>query len=92
MTANRPASPEILALLAFNTRRRRLELNLSRARLERRCGFEKDFIWAVEHALLNISVDNLYRLADGLKTPAVDLFQDIPRERTQGVPRGKRRR
>ncbi len=59
---------------AANIRRTRLALGWSQETLAHEAGLHRTFIGHVERGETNLSIDNLERLADALKTPASELL------------------
>jgi transcriptional regulator with XRE-family HTH domain len=59
---------------AANIRRTRRTLGWSQEALANEAGLHRTFIGHVERAETNLSIDNLERLADALRTPAYKLL------------------
>ena len=71
--------------VAGNVRSRRKELLMSQEALALETGFHRTFIGHVERGETNISIDNLERLAVGLRIPAHSLLTPAPgRSRHEG--------
>ncbi len=61
-------------LLATNLRRRRHACGWSQEQLAEHCGLHRTYIGAVERGERNISLDNLERLANALRTSVCALL------------------
>ncbi len=60
-----PRSP-LRDIVARNMRRLRAERGWSQEHLAHECGLNRTYLSAVERSEQNISIDNLYRVAQGL--------------------------
>lgn len=69
-------SKPLRAVLARNIRLRRAALGISQEALADLCGLHRTYVGAVERCERNISVDNIEKLATGLKVYASDLVSD----------------
>jgi transcriptional regulator with XRE-family HTH domain len=67
-------------VLAFNVRARRVQKGLSQEQLGFEAGLDRTFISQVERARINVSIDNIERLANALDIPADDLLRHPSRE------------
>lgn len=66
--------PDIRELLAYNVRALRLERGLSQEGLGQLLGCHRTHISHVEQGTLNITADNVQKLADVLDVPVAQLF------------------
>jgi transcriptional regulator with XRE-family HTH domain len=64
-------------ILAKNMRRLRAERGLSQEALAHECGINRTYLSAVERSERNVSIDNIARIAKGLRVEAFRLLQDI---------------
>lgn len=71
--------PDIRELLAYNVRRFRLERDLSQEGLGQLLGCHRTHISHVEQGSINITADNVQKLADALDVSVARLF-DVPEE------------
>ena len=62
-------------LLAFNVRAHRVTLEMSQEALGFAAGLDRTFISQVERSRVNVSIDNIERLAQALGVQAVELLQ-----------------
>lgn len=62
-------------LLAFNVRTHRVELRMSQEALGFAAGLDRTFISQVERSRINVSIDNIERLAQALGIHAAELLQ-----------------
>lgn len=69
------------ALVAANLQLARALLKLSQEELGARCELYRSHISAIERQELNVGIDTIERIADGLKIPAYILF--MPRHDAQ---------
>lgn len=62
-------------VLAFNVRLRRVEKKLSQEQLGFAAGLDRTFISQVERARINVSLDNIEKIAMSLDVPASELLK-----------------
>ncbi|OAB55814.1 hypothetical protein AY600_17925 [Phormidium willei BDU 130791] len=67
-------------ILAKNLRRFRTSTGLSQEELAERAGLHRTYISSVERAERNISLENIFLLADALDVEPGDLLKDIDNE------------
>lgn len=65
-------------ILAKNMRRLRAERGLSQEALAHECGINRTYLSAVERAERNVSIDNIGRIATGLRVEPWTLLRDDP--------------
>ncbi|MCP3721399.1 helix-turn-helix domain-containing protein [Paraburkholderia sp. CNPSo 3281] len=65
--------PYLRRRLAEHVRRLRTERGVSQESLSARCGFHRTYVSQVERATVNITLDNVQRLAFGLGVDPVEL-------------------
>jgi transcriptional regulator with XRE-family HTH domain len=58
-------------------RRLRAARGLSQEALAHECGINRTYLSAVERAERNVSIDNIARIAKGLRVAAFTLLQDL---------------
>jgi transcriptional regulator with XRE-family HTH domain len=63
-------------LLAKNMRRLRATRGLSQEALAHECGINRTYLSGVERSERNVSIDNIARIAKGLKIEAWKLLKD----------------
>ena len=63
-------------VLARNMRRLRAARGLSQEALAHECGINRTYLSSVERSERNVSIDNIARIAEGLKTDAWRLLQE----------------
>jgi transcriptional regulator with XRE-family HTH domain len=63
-------------VLAKNMRRLRAARKLSQEALAHECGINRTYLSAVERSERNVSIDNVARIARGLKVEAWKLLKD----------------
>ena len=68
-----PRSP-LRLILAANLRSSRKRLGISQEELADRAHVHRTYVGAVERGEVNLSVDNIHRLAVALDVPAADLL------------------
>ncbi len=86
MTTNRHVD-RLLAFIAANVRRRRVELGLTQQVLAAAAGIDATFLQRIERASTNLSVAVLVRLATALRTDAKALLAPAkPVKRRPGRP------
>ena len=66
-------------ILAFNLKRFRTSTGLSQEELADRAGLHRTYISSVEHAKRNVSLENIFQLAVGLKVDPQELLKPIPK-------------
>lgn len=71
-----PLSP-LRGILAKNLRLLRAERGWSQERLAAEAGLNRTYLSAVERSEQNISIDNLYRIAQALDVSAARLLTDL---------------
>ena len=76
MKKNGPVSAR--NLLAFNVRELRLKKKLSQEKMAELAGFHRTYLSQVERSVVNVSVDNVQKIADKLEVPVARLFQTEP--------------
>ena len=64
-------------ILAHNLRRLRVTAGLSQEELADRAGLHRTYISSVERAQRNVSLENLFKIAQGLEVSAQDLLNPI---------------
>jgi transcriptional regulator with XRE-family HTH domain len=64
-------------ILASNLRRLRTSAGLSQEELAERAGLHRTYISSVERAQRNVSLENLFKIARGLKVNAQDLISPV---------------
>ncbi|MCL4630005.1 helix-turn-helix domain-containing protein [Burkholderia multivorans] len=62
-------------VLAFNVRAARVRLGLSQEQLGFAADLDRTFVSQVERARINVSIDNIERLALALQVPAQELLR-----------------
>ncbi|MEM7503800.1 MAG: helix-turn-helix transcriptional regulator [Pseudomonadota bacterium] len=62
-------------MLAFNLRRLRTAAGLSQEELASRAELHRTYVSSVERGQRNVSVENIFRLADALQVPAEELVK-----------------
>jgi len=67
-------------VLAWNLRRLRLSVGISQEELASRSGLHRTYISSVERAQRNISIENLFSLAEALKIQPAELLKPIREE------------
>jgi transcriptional regulator with XRE-family HTH domain len=67
-------------ILAFNLRRLRSSAGISQEELADRSGLHRTYISSVERAQRNISIENLFHLAQALGSKPEELLKPIPSE------------
>ena len=70
-----PRSP-LRDIVARNMRRLRAERGWSQEYLANECGLNRTYLSAVERSEQNISIDNLYRVAQGFGVQSWTLLKD----------------
>lgn len=63
-------------VLARNMRRLRAERSLSQEALAHECGINRTYLSGVERSERNVSIDNIARIARGLKVKPSTLLED----------------
>ena len=76
MENNKPVSAR--NLLAFNVRELRLKKKISQEKMAELAGFHRTYVSQVERSVVNVSVDNVQKIADKLGVPVARLFQTEP--------------
>ena len=71
----RPKAPTARLLLGANILELRTSLGLSQEKLSEIAGFHRSYISQVERGLVNVTVDNIQRVADSLSVPVARLFK-----------------
>jgi len=66
-------------ILAKNMRRLRAERGLSQEALAHECGMNRTYLSAVERSERNVSIDNIARIAEGLRVEPWRLLLDHTR-------------
>lgn len=64
-------------ILARNLRRLRLSAGLSQEELADRAGLHRTYISSVERAQRNVSLENLFKIAQGLQVSPQDLVSSV---------------
>ncbi|NIE63048.1 helix-turn-helix transcriptional regulator [Burkholderia sp. Ax-1719] len=76
---NTVADPWLRRRFAENVRRVRKERNLTQEELSELCGYHRTYMSHVERSVRTVSLDNLQRIAEALKTsPEVLLTEYVP--------------
>jgi ribosome-binding protein aMBF1 (putative translation factor) len=72
-----PAQPltSLRNLLAFNVRVRRVAVGMSQEALGFAAGMDRTFVSQVERSRINVSIDNIEKLAHALGVHAAELLQ-----------------
>lgn len=65
-TESKDIDPYLRRRLGEHVRRLRLEKEISQEALSSRCGFHRTYVSQVERATINITLDNMQKLAEGL--------------------------
>ena len=65
-------------ILGHNVRRIRTEAGLSQEELGYRAKLHRTYISSIERGERNVSVENIFAIADALKVPHGDLLKPIP--------------
>ena len=76
MEKNEPARAR--HVLAFNVRELRLQKKISQEKMAELAGFHRTYVSQVERSVVNVSVDNVQKMADKLEVPVARLFQTEP--------------
>ena len=72
-----PKSLEVrLRHLGKRVREERLQLDLSQESLAERAGLHRTYIGSIERGERNMSIDNVYALADALRVNVLDLLSN----------------
>lgn len=72
-------STSLREILAGNVRLVRKNLGFSQERLADRAGLHRTYIGSVERAEINVSIDNIEKIAAALKVPAAELLRGRPK-------------
>ena len=65
-------------VLAFNIRELRQKKKISQENMAELAGFHRTYVSQVERSVVNVSVDNVQKLADQLGVSVASLFQTGP--------------
>ena len=68
-------------ILAFNLKRLRTSAGISQEELADRAGLHRTYISSIERAQRNISLENIFLIAEALGTTPAELLQSIPKDR-----------
>ena len=63
--------------IAFNIRRLRKERKITQTDFAEMVGVCRSYLSQIEHAKMNVSIDVLVKIADGLNVPLVALFEGL---------------
>ncbi len=66
-------------ILGFNLRRLRTAAGFSQEELAERAGLHRTYISSIERGQRNVSVENIFLLAEALGTPPEKLLKPIPK-------------
>jgi transcriptional regulator with XRE-family HTH domain len=72
-TESKEIDPYLRRRLAEHVRRLRLERGVSQEALSVQCGFHRTYVSQIERSAVNITLDNVQRLATGLAVDPVEL-------------------
>ncbi|KAA1013178.1 helix-turn-helix transcriptional regulator [Paraburkholderia panacisoli] len=75
-TESKDIDPYLRRRLAAHVRRLRLERRVSQELLSVECGFHRTYVSHIERAAVNITLDNVQRLATGLGVDPAELVSD----------------
>ena len=67
---------DVHAMLAENMRRYRKEAGLSQEKLAELCGLHRTYIGGIEQERINVSLNNMNKLAKALGVSVATLLQD----------------
>jgi len=67
---------ELHEILATNVRVARAEQRISQEELAQRCGIHRNYISAIERGVCNVTIDTLWKLANGLKKKPFTLLRE----------------
>ncbi|WP_353189883.1 helix-turn-helix transcriptional regulator [Pandoraea pnomenusa] len=76
MSKRESFDPYLRRLIAENCRRLRLAQGISQEALSELCGFHRTYISQLERAVVNVTVDNIQLLADGLGVHPIILVRE----------------
>ena len=62
-------------LLALNVKELRLKMNMSQEKMAELAGFHRTYLSQIERCVVNVSVDNVEKIANQLGVPVARLFQ-----------------
>lgn len=64
--------------MAFNLKRLRTTAGISQEELADRARLHRTYISSIERAQRNVSLENIFQLAEALGTTPAELFQPVP--------------
>ncbi len=73
-----PAASAARQLFAAHLRRERLRQGLSQEQLAERAGVHRTYLGSVERGERNVSIDNIWAIAQALRVPMADLLAEEP--------------
>ena len=65
-------------ILGFNLRRLRTSVGISQEELAERAGLHRTYVSSIERGQRNVSLENIFRIADALDTTPAELLKPIP--------------
>ena len=65
-------------ILGFNLKRLRTSAGLSQEELADRAGLHRTYISSIERAQRNVSLENIFQIAEALGTTPAELLRPIP--------------
>ena len=69
---------QLLIGFGLHLKKLRLERNLSQERLGMIAELDRTYISGIERGVRNVSLTNIFRIAQALNVPAAELFQSDP--------------
>ena len=68
--------------MAFNLKRMRTSVGISQEEVADRAGLHRTYISSIERAQRNVSLENIFQIAEALGTTPVELLKPIPKARS----------